>query len=89
MTPADIIAMRNGNILCFEIKNWAKKPKLDSDKITRFKEWCSQASGMGFLAWYNNNRWKFLTLKDAEMNNYEDDNWIEMNEFFRIFGLEL
>jgi Holliday junction resolvase len=89
MTPVDIIAMKKGSILCFEIKNWAKKPKLDADKIKRFREWCTQASGMGFLAWYNDNRWRFLTLTDAEGNRYEDENWIEMRDFFRIFGLDI
>ena len=89
ITPADIIAMKNGNIFCFEIKSWAKKPRLDTDKITRFKSWCDTANGMGFLAWYNKNKWLFLRLADAEANNYEDENWIEMNDFFRIFGLDL
>lgn len=89
ITPADIIAMKSGNIFCFEIKSWAKKPRLDSDKIQRFKSWCDQASGMGFLAWYNQNKWLFLRLQDAEANNYGDENWIEMNDFFRIFGLDL
>ena len=89
MTPADIIAIKSGNIFCFEIKSWAKKPKLGSDKINRFKEWCEQANGMGFLAWYNKNKWRFLTLKDIEDNRYEDENWIELDDFFRIFGLDI
>lgn len=89
ITPADIIAIKSGNIFCFEIKSWIKKPKLNADKIKRFKDWCEQASGMGFLAWYNKNKWLFLPLKDAEANKYEDENWIELNDFFRIFGLDL
>lgn len=89
ITPADIIAMKSGNIFAFEIKSWAKKPKLDQDKIQRFREWLNQANALGFLAWYNKNRWLFLPLKDVEANNYDDENWIEMDDFFRIFGLEL
>ena len=88
-TPADIIAMKSGSIFAFEIKSWATKPKLDSDKIQRFKEWTDQASALGFLAWYNKNKWLFLPLKDVEANKYGDENWIEMNDFFRIFGLDI
>jgi Holliday junction resolvase len=89
ITPADIIAMKAGSIFCFEIKSWATKPKLDANKIQRFRGFCDQAGGHGFLAWYNENKWLFLPLRDVEAGNYNDENWIQMNDFFRLLGLNI
>ena len=79
LTPVDLIAMKKGLILCFEIKAHKNKPKLEKDKLQRFREWCDRAGAIGFLAWKpEKNRWLFLKIEDAESNNYEDENWIEM-----------
>ena len=32
-SPVDIIAMKHGKILSFEIKSWSRKPKVDKKKI--------------------------------------------------------
>ena len=85
ISPVDIIAIRKGTILSFEIKSWAKKPKLNKKKLQSFKEWSENAGAMAFLAWYNNNQWRFLPLKQAEENQYEDENWIDYNNFINIF----
>jgi Holliday junction resolvase len=85
LTPVDIVAMRSGKTLCFEIKSWARKPKLDRTQLSRFSEWCSNAQGHGFVAWYNQNQWRFLPVRDAEANRYDDENWIGLESFLRVF----
>jgi len=84
-TPVDVVAIKKNNILCFEIKSWSKKPKLDKERLKRLKEWCETAGALGFLAWYNKNQWKFLPLADAEENRYDEDRWIPKEQFFKIF----
>jgi Holliday junction resolvase len=88
LTPVDIVAMKNGRVLCLEIKAWAKKPKLERKKLERFKNWCENAGAMGFLAWRARNEWLFLPLKDAENNRYEDENWIAMENFMNVMMIE-
>ena len=85
LTPVDIVAIKSGKLLCFEIKSWARKPRLEKSQLTRFTEWCSNAQGHGFLAWYNQNQWRFLPIRDAEARHYEDENWIELDSFLRVF----
>jgi Holliday junction resolvase len=84
-TPADLVAIKDGRILCFEIKSWSKKPVLSNSKLAPLISWCNNARAMGFLAWYNQNQWRFLPLKDAEARRYEDENWIDLESFFRVF----
>ncbi len=84
-SPVDIIAMKHGKILSFEIKSWSRKPKVDKKRLERFKKWSENAGAISFIAWYNKNKWLFLPLKDAENSNYEDTNWINLNDFLRIF----
>jgi Holliday junction resolvase len=84
-TPADLVAIKDGRILCFEIKSWSKKPVLSKTKLDPFISWCRTAQAMGFLAWYNKNRWRLLPLKDAEARRYGDENWIDMESFLRVF----
>lgn len=84
-TPADLVAIKGGRILCFEIKAWARKPKLEKAKLESFSSWCRNAQGMGFLAWYNKNTWLFLHSRDAEDNNYDDEKWIDLNTFLKVF----
>lgn len=85
LTPVDVVAIKDGRLLSFEIKSWARKPRLDKGQLSRFSEWCRNAQAHGFLAWYNQNRWLFLPLKDAEANRYDDEFWLDMNSFFRVF----
>jgi Holliday junction resolvase len=85
LTPVDIVAMKSGKLLCFEIKSWARKPRLDKQQLSRFSEWCQNAQGHGFVAWYNQNQWRFLPIRDAEANRYDDDNWIDLEGFLRVF----
>ncbi|MBU0530648.1 MAG: hypothetical protein ABIH52_00015 [Candidatus Aenigmatarchaeota archaeon] len=87
MYPVDVVAMKKDVILTFEIKSWAKKPKLDKSKMARFKEWSANAGAFPFLAWYNENRWRFLTLKQAEENQYEDENWMSLDNLISVFGV--
>jgi len=87
-TPTDVIAIRNGTVLAIECKAWAKKPRLEKEKIRRFKEWCEKAGAHGFLAWkQTGNIWKFLTLKDAEDGNYQDERWFSLDDINRVFML--
>lgn len=86
LTPVDIVAIKSGRLLCFEIKSWSRKPRLDKKQLSRFSEWCHGAGGHGFLAWYNHNQWRFLPIKDAEANRYDDENWLDLESFFRVFS---
>ena len=85
LTPVDVVAIKGGKTLCFEIKSWAKKPRLDKSQLSRFSEWCSNAQGHGFVAWYTQNQWKFLPVRDAEAKRYDDENWINLDAFLRVF----
>ncbi len=87
ISPVDVVALKKGRVLCFEIKSWAKKPKLDKKKLQRFKEWCERADGFGFLAWYNKKQWRFLSLQDAENNNYDDENWFDMESLLKALNI--
>ncbi len=84
-SPVDVVAIKQGKVLSFEIKSWSKKPRLSRKQLESFMEWSERAGAMAFLAWYNNNEWKFLPLGDAKKGRYEDENWIAMEDFFRIF----
>ncbi len=84
-TPADLVAIKEGRVLCFEIKSWSKKPVLSKNKLTPFISWCKAAQAMGFLAWYNKNQWRFLPLMDAESRRYDDENWIGLEAFLKVF----
>lgn len=82
--PIDILAIKKGLILAFECKAHKVKPRLQKDKLKKFKEWCDRAGAMGFLAWRApQNKWLFLKMEDAEKSNYADDNWIEMENFLK------
>ena len=84
MSPVDIIALKKSKPFAFEIKAWATKPKLEKKQLQRFTEWCNRAGAIGFLAWYNENTWKFLPIKDAENNNYDDENWLTHDNLLSV-----
>jgi len=99
LSPLDVVAIRNGLVLAFEIKSHAKKPRLRKDQLGRFSEWCSKAGAMGFVAWRRtipkenedltaSNRWLFLRIDDAHANKYDDENWIERDLVLRALGVE-
>lgn len=82
--PIDIIALKKGLILAFECKSHKTKPRLERKKLDKFRQWCDKAGAMGFLAWKApQNKWRFLTLNDAENSNYADDNWMEMENLLK------
>ena len=85
LTPVDIVAIKPGRTLCFEIKSWSKKPRIERKQLSRFSEWCENAQAHGFVAWYMQNEWRFLPLKDAQSNRYGDENWINLDSFLRVF----
>ncbi len=86
-SPVDIVATKKGFIIAIECKAWSTKPKLKKEKLREFKKWCERAGAKGFLAWYNNAKWKFLRIEDAEKNKYEDENWFSLNDFLRLIDL--
>ncbi|MBI4175753.1 MAG: hypothetical protein HY518_00975 [Candidatus Aenigmarchaeota archaeon] len=85
--PADIVAIKKGLIVAIECKSWKEKPRLDRESVLKFKAWCENASAIGFLAWQppkkQYRKWRFLTLRDAEEGNYDDDNWFDMESLLK------
>lgn len=100
LSPLDVVAIRRGQILAFEIKSHAKKPKLKKDQLDRFTEWCEKANALGFVAWRRttsdndealsaSQRWMFLPIESAKRNDYADINWVERDVLFlKVFGIE-
>ena len=88
LTPVDIVALRDGKTLAFEIKSWARMPRLDRKSLERFADWVKRASAHGFLAWYNRNEWKFLPLRDVSEGNYGEEYWIPLDGFLKVFLTE-
>jgi Holliday junction resolvase len=84
--PLDIVAIKKGVVLAFEIKTWDRKPYLEAAQASAFREWCGRAGAMGFLGWRSRGKWLFLRLEDALNSNYKDDSWITMEGFLEVFG---
>lgn len=62
-TP-DLVAIKRGLILAFEIKSWATKPHLTKKETEMFKNWCEVSGGMGFFVWRKTGGdWVFLDIK--------------------------
>jgi Holliday junction resolvase len=88
-SPADIVAIKDGNILVIECKAHLKKPRLQRDKVQEMKEWCDRAGAFGFLAWRAPNQdWLFLGMRDVEQGKYEDGNWLTKEGFLKVFSVE-
>ncbi len=83
--PLDIVAIRKGLVLAFEIKTWDRKPYLEAAQLNAFNGWCSRAGAMGFLGWRSRGKWLFLRLEDALNSDYKDDRWITMDDFLNVF----
>jgi Holliday junction resolvase len=88
LSPVDVVALKRGRVLCFEIKSWSTQPRLDKKKLQRFKEWCSRADGFGFLAWYNKNQWRFLRIEHAENNQYDEENWLDPDSLLKAVDFQ-
>lgn len=101
LSPLDIVAIRKGLVLAFEIKSHTKKPRLKRDQLERFSGWCRKAGAMGFVAWRRtkpdseddeplsaSNRWMFLRIEDAEQGRYENENWMERDMLISALGVE-
>jgi Holliday junction resolvase len=100
LSPLDVVAIRRGQILAFEIKSHAKKPRLKRDQLERFTEWCTKANALGFVAWRRTSsdndeplsasqRWMFLPIENAQKNDYADISWVERDVLFlKVFGIE-
>jgi len=86
--PLDIVAIKKGVVLAFEIKTWNRKPYLEAAQVNAFREWCERAGAMGFLGWRGRGKWSFLRLEDVLNSNYKDDSWISMEGFLRAFAGE-
>ncbi|MBI2675402.1 MAG: hypothetical protein HYX24_03020 [Candidatus Aenigmarchaeota archaeon] len=74
--PVDVVAMKNGLVLAFEIKNHAKMPRLPEQRLSLLEGWCSKAGAIGLLAWRRKGEWLFLSAKDAMARRYDIENWL-------------
>ena len=84
--PLDIVAIKRGLVLAFEIKTWDRKPYMEAAQISAFREWCERAGAMGFLGWRSRGKWLFLRLEDVLNSDYKDDKWITMDGFLGAFA---
>ena len=94
LSPLDLVAIKNGLVLAIEAKNYASKPRLDSEKVRRMGEWCGRAGAIGIVAWKKpkgaapfpeKGAWLFLPFTDAAAGRYEDGNWVPMELFLKAF----
>jgi len=100
LSPLDVVAIRRGQVLAFEIKSHAKKPRLNKDQLERFSAWCEKANAIGFVAWRRttsedtkplsaSQRWLFLPIENARKNDYSDEQWVERDVLFlNVFGID-
>jgi Holliday junction resolvase len=84
--PLDIVAIKKGVIIAFEIKTWDRKPYLEQEQVRAFREWCEKAGAMGFLGWRGRGKWLFLRLEDVLAGNYKDERWLTMDNFLSVFA---
>ncbi len=85
-TP-DLVAIKKGRILAFEIKSWSTKPRLKKEEFQEFKRWCEVAGAMGFFAWRRkNNDWFFLNIKDYENGDIKEDG-ISLEDFMFVVNV--
>ncbi len=82
-SPIDVVAMKKGLILAFEIKNHKKMPKLPKNRLDMLNEWCVKSGAIGLLAWRNKGQWLFLATKDAAEKRYELENWLDIERLLQ------
>ena len=86
--PLDLIAIKRGQVIAFEIKHKKEKPRINKKQLEKMREWCNRASAIGFIGWRTSGeKWKFLRLEDAENNKYEDANWIDIEHLINILNI--
>lgn len=87
--PLDMIAIKRGVVLAFEVKTWSRKPRLEAASASAFREWCERAGAMGFLGWRARGKWLFLRMGDVLAGSYGDENWISMERFLEAFATDM
>ena len=66
----DVIAAREGVILCFEVKTRRDSPiYLEKSQISKLVEWAKRAGALPFIAIYTNKRWHFIPA--SQLGDYE------------------
>lgn len=78
-TP-DLVAIKGGRVLAFEIKSWSTKPRLKEKEFKMFREWCEMAGAIGFFAWKKGkDDWVFLNIKNYKDGDIKKDG-ISLND---------
>lgn len=99
LSPLDMVAIRKGQTIAFEVKNHKIKPRLSKSQAKSFSEWCKKAGVTGFVVWRrtepigdevltNSTRWKFLRIEDALNSDYSDEKWFDRNFLLRWLNVE-
>lgn len=85
--PLDVLALKKGFALAFEIKSWKRMPKIEKRKLEQFGSWCENAGAIGLIGWrIHGGDWKFLPLTDALNGRYEDSYWLNLTQLATVFG---
>ncbi len=85
-TP-DLVAIKKGRVLAFEIKSWSTKPRLKDDEYREFREWCETAGAMGFFAWRRKkNDWLFIDIKKYKKSDVKKDG-ISLNDLLFVLNV--
>lgn len=85
-TP-DLIAVKKGVVLAFEIKSWSTKPRLRKEELKMFKEWCELANAIGFFVWRKGkDNWLFLDIKKYKSVDIQK-NGMSLNDLISVFDI--
>lgn len=78
LVPFDVVAFKRGNILAFEVKAWAKEPKIEKKKEIIINEWEKKTSIKLFIAWRKNNNFLF--------KKWNTNTWMRLKDIVSIYG---